>query len=217
MSNQAMSQPFPPPPPPPPAQAFCPSCSYPLQPGTATCPGCGRAVGTAPAGNRSTKLIVGIVLGAGCLLALVAIGGIVAAIAVPAFVSAKERAKQAETIADMRRIAVALESFHAQANVYPGGESFAAIAAQLASHGFEAGKTADAWGHPYRWSCWEPDGDGCASYSLVSPGKDGAFETTGGYQEGPFPLDSFDADIVVSDGMFSRWPEGEGRLATQGG
>lgn len=201
------------------SQGFCAHCSYPLPPGSATCPGCGRAV-TAPSGDRGTRLIVGAVLAIGCGLVLVAVLGIVAALVIPNFVMAKGRAAQKRTLADMRSLAVALESFRADTGVYPGGDSIEEVAAQLGAHGWTSPTATDAWGHPMRWGCWEPDGDGCASYELVSPGKDGQLQPddgAGGYTEGAFPSDDFDADIVLHDGMFSRWPEGQGRLGATSG
>jgi type II secretory pathway pseudopilin PulG len=196
------------------AQAFCPHCSYPLPAGVASCPACLRPVGASGA-DKTTKIVVGLVLGAGCLLVGLFVAGIVAAIAIPSFMTAKGRASQKRTMAEMRSIGAALEGFRASAGVYPGGESFAEVAPQLGAHGW-AGGTQDGWGHELRWSCWEPDGDGCASYQLVSPGRDGVFDAGDGYTEGPLPANDFDSDLVLNDGMFSRWPESEGRMGTAG-
>jgi type II secretory pathway pseudopilin PulG len=198
------------------AQGFCPHCSYPLPPGSTACPHCGKPV-AAGSGDRGTKVILGVLLGAGCLLVLVAVAGIVAALFIPNFLDALQRAKQKRTLADMRTLAVALESFHADRGAYPGGETIDAVVGQLGGHGWPGKPATDGWGHPLRWGCWESEGDGCVSYELVSPGRDGVFEPTdAGYDPGAFPANDYDADIVLSDGMFSRWPEGTGRLGAGG-
>jgi type II secretory pathway pseudopilin PulG len=180
-----------------------------------TCPACGTPVPSGGGGGK--KLIVAVVVAVGCFF-LLAIGGIIAAIAIPNFVSAKGRAEQKRTMATMREISVALESFRADEGTYPGGEGADVVVARLAGHGF-SGAAVDGWGHALRWRCWEPEGDGCASYELASPGKDGQFQPDdgdGSYSEGPFPATDFDADLVLSDGLFSRWPEGQGRAGTGG-
>ncbi len=53
------------------------------------------------------------------LLIVVAIIGILAAIAVPNFLNAQVRAKCATTQADMRALSTALESYHIDNNMYP--------------------------------------------------------------------------------------------------
>jgi general secretion pathway protein G len=55
------------------------------------------------------------------LLIVVAIIAILAAIAVPNFLESQTRAKASRTLADMRSIATAIESYHIDNNAYPTG------------------------------------------------------------------------------------------------
>lgn len=76
------------------------------------------------------------------LLIVVAIIAILAAIAVPNFLEAQTRAKVSRAKADMRTLAVAMESYHVDANRYPipadhDGEAFAGIPAGLTDEWFE--------------------------------------------------------------------------------
>src|SRR5215831_2315038 len=61
------------------------------------------------------------------LLIVVAIIGIIAAIAIPNLLNAIDRGKQKRTMADMRSIGTAIESYAVDNNVYPVAATAAAL------------------------------------------------------------------------------------------
>jgi general secretion pathway protein G len=165
-----------------------------------------------PGSGKGGKWIVMIAIGAGCVLLGVALLGIFAAIFVPNFLDALQKAKQKRTVADMRSISTALESYRADQETYPNATDTAQLAAALAAHGY-TGPLQDAWKHPLRYTCLSPEEARCGSYELDSGGKDGVFEhAPGEYEEAPFADEEFDHDIVVKDGEFLRYPAGRAHL-----
>lgn len=199
--------------------ASCPYCGTPYPPGASFCATCGQAItaAAAPRPDRTMKVILSIAVAGGCLLVTLAVAGIVAAIVIPNFLDATAKAKQKRTLSDMRTIATALESQREQAGHYPLARDAAALGPLLAGHGYN-GNGQDGWQHELRYSCLSPAGDACDSYELASGGRDGVLEQEpGGYEKGAFAPTEYDADIVLSDGLFERWPDGQGRMATGGG
>ncbi len=66
----------------------------------------------------------------------------------------------------------------------------------------------DGWGHPYEY--YLKVGQRVLDPQVMfirSPGRDGKYESSR-YSVAGFPPDSFDEDIVWTDGFFARWPEG---------
>jgi general secretion pathway protein G len=202
--------------------AKCPYCGTPYPAGATYCGTCGQPVAGALAPgaakpDKTLKTIVWIAVAGGCLLVAIAVAGIVAAIFIPNFLDALQKAKQKRTVADVRTIATALESARADAGHYPAVNDAAALGTALAGHGY-SGKGQDAWNRPLRYTCLQKEDDGCASYELASGGRDGAFEhAPGEYPQESFETTAYDSDIVMSDGMFSRWPSGQGRSPNAGG
>lgn len=193
------------------ADFLCPRCSRPLPPGATSCPACGQPI-AAPGGDKGTKWVIFAVIGAGCLLVGLAVAGIVAAIVIPNFLDAMQKAKQKRTLADMRAIGAALESYAADAGGYPEADDTAALVAQLAAHGYGGGSQ-DGWKNELRWSCIAHGDDGCDSYELTSAGRDGVFASEpGDYEEGAFAVNEYDSDLVLANGLFVRWPESQGRF-----
>ncbi|MBV8517517.1 MAG: type II secretion system protein GspG [Acidobacteria bacterium] len=139
----------------------------------------------------------------------VAIAGILAAIAVPNFLTAMQRAKQKRTMADMRALAIAVEAYATDHNVYPRAEDLTSLQSVLTPTYVKAMPKTDAWDHPLRYQCWpEPQ---CQTYSVGSAGKDGRWEheslqdydaRSGG------ATTKFDCDIVFTNGSFVQYPEG---------
>jgi type II secretory pathway pseudopilin PulG len=203
------------------AELFCPRCSRPLPPGATACPACGQPIAAAT-GDRGAKWVIFAVIGAGCLLVALFVGGIVAALVIPNFLDALQKAKQKRTVADLRNLGTALQSYATDHDQYPEGADTAAVVSQLVAGNYLAADTAsqDGWKHPLRWSCLDEDGGSCRSFELASPGRDGTFESEpGGYEASAFAPTAYDSDIVLSDGLFVRWPENQGRygLAPAGG
>src|SRR5687768_14126805 len=80
------------------------------------------------------------------LLIVVAIIGIIAAIAIPNLLNAIQRGKQKRTMADMRAIGTAVESYAVDNNQYPaGGSPVSTIASVLEPRYIAQLVTTDAW------------------------------------------------------------------------
>lgn len=138
------------------------------------------------------------------LLIVVAIIGIIAAIAIPNLLNAIDRGRQKRTMADIRSVGTATEAYSVDNNRYPVNTTEAAIDGNL-----------DQYLEPvYIKKC--PDDDGWnfammyqsaaagADYTVRSYGKDGAkTAATGGKTQ------DFDDDIIFQDGAFVQWPEGQ--------
>lgn len=136
------------------------------------------------------------------LLIVVAIIGIIAAIAIPNLLNAIQRGKQKRTMADMRSVATAVEAFSVDNNRYPGGGSpVAGIATSVEPRYIKKLPTVDAWTHEYDYQI-DTTGD-AQQYTIQSYGKDGVVENgvTG-------PTTNFNNDIVFSQGSFIEYPEG---------
>jgi len=213
----------------------CPHCGADLPAGATICPRCGRGVSVyamppppaaygapppaaAPAG-KGGKVALFVILGAGCAIFAVAILGIGAAIVIPNFLDATQKAKQKRTMAEMRSAETAIMSYYGDKESYPEGTA-SELAPLLAPYGY-SGKLVDGWEHPLRYTCLagaesEPSAEGeaspaekkCGSFELASPGRDGKFENEPGqYAQGTFEPTAYDDDIVVRDGNFLRWPQ----------
>ena len=149
------------------------------------------------------------------LLIVVAIIGILAAIAIPNLLTAMQRAKQKRTMADMRTIATAWEARATDVNRYnAAGVTLPTHSVSAATLGNYLSPTyvktfpqRDGWGNA--WNFWLDQDMATATaaqvYAIVSGGKDGTFQgtnPTGG------ATTAFDCDIVYSNGTFIQYPEG---------
>lgn len=134
------------------------------------------------------------------LLIVVAIIGLLSAIAVPSLLNAVDRGKQSGTVADMRAIATALERYAVDNNGYPTDADLGALAASLEPGYITLMPRADDWGNGY---VYEPDPGGQA-YTLRSLGKDGQPQASPGYGA----THAFEDDIILVHGQFVQWPAG---------
>ena len=147
------------------------------------------------------------------LLIVVAIIGILAAIAIPNLLTAMQRAKQKRTMADMRAIALAWEERAADMNTFSAagaGITWPATSVNgidglrplIEGTYIRRVPLMDAWGHKYG------TGTGCGGhcYAIESFGKDGNNETEA--QGSVIVTTRFDCDIIYSDGNFVKYPEG---------
>jgi general secretion pathway protein G len=111
---------------------------------------------------------------------------------------AMDKARQRATMADMRRIATAIDSYAKANGAPPRAESIEELAGLLVPEYARDLPRTDQWGNTLGYRL---DDDG--GYSLESTGKDGVF--------GPdITLSTrfdFDLDIVLSDGGFVASPE----------
>ena len=136
------------------------------------------------------------------LLIVVAIIGIIAAIAIPNLLNAINRGRQKRTMSDMRTISTSLGAYGTDNVFYPRGIStFEEMRGFLSPIYIKTFPATDGWGTPYGFGS-ETAG---SNYTLVSYGKDRA--------AGQLPLvetktNSFDCDIVQQNGSFMQYPEG---------
>jgi len=134
------------------------------------------------------------------LLIVVAIIGIIAAIAVPNLMNAVDKGKQTRTMADMKAIAGAIEVYAVDNNTYPRVSSFSTLATLIQPVYIRSAPPGDGWNHGWVFT---GDTTGGLDYTLLSLGKDGiASVVTGGQTH------DFDCDIVYANGQFFQWPSG---------
>jgi general secretion pathway protein G len=145
------------------------------------------------------------------LLIVVAIIGILAAIAIPNLLTAMQRSRQKRTMADMRTIATSWEARATDVNSYTAaGISWPALSASVTTLDSMLTPTYikklpayDGWSKEFRV------GSTASSYSVGSYGADGTQDqmaTTS--STNPIITNDFDCDIVFSEGNFVIYPEG---------
>ena len=139
------------------------------------------------------------------LLIVVAIIGIIAAIAIPNLLNAINRGRQKRTMADIRTIATAVESYLVDMNAYPKVADSVTLAVSLAPYleptYIRKIPVNDGWNAPYLWGGSVASGN---AYTIWSGTRDK--NTTMTYVAGT--TSDFNADIVFSSGSFVMWPEG---------
>ena len=121
------------------------------------------------------------------LLIVVAIIGIIAAIAVPNLLTAIQRSKQKRTMADLRAIGTALGSYQTDYDLYPSAAitdfTISVIGNATIGPTYYKGSVNDGWGNTYRYIS---DGN---HYTLCSQGQN--TKTAGS---------DFNADVMHIDG-----------------
>jgi general secretion pathway protein G len=188
---------------------FCSGCGKQLAAETTQCPACGKLVpGTEPS---KTSKAVWVVVGAGCLVVGLVITGILAALLIPNFLDAMQKAKTKRTMADLRNVGTAIESYRVDHDgEVPAVDSLDDLAAELEPAYLAEVPRLDGWEKPILYTCWgfETEG-GCDTYVLASGGRDGVFEhdDLGAYDAATFDGSDYDQDLVFSDGLFLRHPE----------
>jgi general secretion pathway protein G len=135
------------------------------------------------------------------LLIVVAIIGIVAAIAIPNLMNAVDRTKQKSTMADIKTLGTAIEHYAIDNNCYPMVSDINSLAAELEPLYIPKVPRSDGWGHAFVYEQAATPGDG---YTLKSVGKDGSPQASppGGVTH------SFQDDIIYTDGAFVQEPAG---------
>lgn len=168
-----------------------------------------QAVHAQASGESAVTVAVVVVAG---LLVFIALAGIVAAIAVPNFLNAVQRGRQKRTIADMRAVAAALESFGADNNYYPDAATIDELARALEPAYIRTLPRTDGWGRPLKYEAWleGEDEDMPTTYALGSAGKDGVWERADLIDTPEGRTVNYDADLVLVNGAFVQLPEGEG-------
>jgi type II secretion system protein G len=142
------------------------------------------------------------------LLIVVAIIGILAAIAIPNLLTAMQRSKQKRTMADIRSIATAWEARATDTNTYWTAGALisgmtditaANLGSKMSPTYIKSMPVRDGWETGYDF---EGETSG-ATYYIISYGKNKLAETAGSG-----PTTDFDNDIIYSNGSFQQYPEG---------
>ena len=132
------------------------------------------------------------------LLIVVAIIGIIAAIAIPNLLNAIDRGKQKRTMADLRSIGTAVEAYAVDANVYPVAASAAALQLAVQPVYIKTMPLNDGWNNLFVVDSIT------TQYTLSSNGKDGIATSCT-----PGPTSFFIDDICFANGQFIRYPQGQ--------
>jgi type II secretion system protein G len=151
------------------------------------------------------------------LLIVVAIIGIIVAIAIPNLLNAIQRAKQKRTMGDMRSLGTAAESYSVDYNAYPpaAANTVPVLYGGLSYTGNTVGGTYTNYVAPTYikvlpltdgWNSWflMTVASSFQDYGIISGGKDG--KTSSPAVSGP--TTNFNVDIVFSDGQFTVYPDG---------
>ena len=133
------------------------------------------------------------------LLIVVAIIGIIAAIAIPNLLNAIDRGKQKRTMADLRSLGTAIESYSIDNNVYPAAANFSTLEGVIEPIYIRTAPESDGWGRTFLVTSTN------TLYTVGSGGKDGGALTLVG--DGGATT-SFNDAIVFANGQFVQWPEG---------
>ena len=140
------------------------------------------------------------------LLIVVAIIGIIAAIAIPNLLNAIDRGKQKRTMADLRSMGTAIEEYSIDNNFYPKSISdIAGLETHVTPSYIRKLPERDGWGMDF----YVETPAGGTDYTLGSCGKGAGSCTaltligTGG------KTSSFGDHIIFSNGSFVQWPEGK--------
>ena len=135
------------------------------------------------------------------LLIVVAIIGIIAAIAIPNLLNAIHRGRQKRSMADMRTLATAIGTYATDMNFYPRGmTNLGQFTPHLVPIYLRRMPSKDGWNTIY-YAFTDAVGD---HYTVQSYGKN---KTNEGCVLGT-ETQAFDCDICHQDGMFIQWPEG---------
>lgn len=137
------------------------------------------------------------------LLIVVAIIGIIAAIAIPNLLNAIQRGKQKRTMADMRAVGTSIEAYAVDYNQYPsGGSSVTVITSKLEPRYIKNVPTEDGWNGTFDYTTDAT----FQAYTLISYGKDNTDDGDNDSYTGI--TGQFNNDIVFANGSFTKFPEG---------
>ena len=145
------------------------------------------------------------------LLIVVAIIGILAAIAIPNLLTAMQRTRQKRTMADMRSIATGWEARATDISAYnSAGLSWPATTAPVSSIFDMLAPTYvkkiplyDGWNLEFQVSQNNPD-----AYAIKSYGADKVESFTATTAAAAMTTQNFDCDIIIANGSFVMYPEG---------
>jgi len=136
------------------------------------------------------------------LLIVVAIIGIIAAIAIPNLLNAIDRGKQKRTMADVRSVGTACEEYAIDLNVYPTASDIGTLAGVVEPLYIRTAPQVDGWNRQLQVAAT------ITEYTICSNGKDGTGSCTG---DALGARTSFNDSITFANGQFVTWPEGQQR------
>jgi len=136
------------------------------------------------------------------LLIVVAIIGLLSAIAIPQLIHAMQRGRQTRSMADLHTLAQGCEIYQNDAGFYPRLVSATSAELEPVITPHQVGRIPlyDGW---QRLFLYQGDTTG-QGYTLISLGNNGSADLP--YVHGP--TSRFRDDIVLSGGVFLQWPEG---------
>ena len=146
------------------------------------------------------------------LLIVVAIIGIIAAIAIPNLLVALQKGKQKATMGDMKSIAVGIESYITDWTFAPKENAFlgATSATWFQPFYMKIVPKADGWGNPFHYIVGT--GANVDVYSLFSEGRGGVNTLDGTLDDSAglymcTEIADFNKDICFSNGFFTVGPD----------
>ena len=146
------------------------------------------------------------------LLIVVAIIGILAAIAIPNLLTAMARSKQKRSMADMRTIATAWEARATDVNGYTAAGADVSWPAPNAGISTLSGMLSPTYIKKLPvYDGWNTEfgvGSSARTYSITSYGADKAPDLSSSASGGTQTTGDFDCDIIFSEGFFCIYPEG---------
>jgi type II secretory pathway pseudopilin PulG len=179
---------------------FCTKCGKAISDNSTFCPYCGTHLISYPTietqGKNPLLLVLkAVVIGFGSLILL----GVIAAIIVPSFSAATQRSKQKRTMADMKSIANAIESYRSDNGALPlsGEQNLKCLVPKY----IRKLPSRDSWENPFYYI----SDIAREHYSLGSGARD---ESIPNWNMLPDTTTSFDDDIILFDGKFTVYPEG---------
>jgi len=160
------------------------------------------------------------------LLIVVAIIGIIAALLVPNFIDALQKAKQKRTVGDERDWGVAAMSWLTDqlgaaaaggtnsvniGSEWSGQNTLQEVTDQLVPRYIQDVPRLDGWKHPFQYDLNISDPGARRVVLVMSGGRDSTLaadgDPTGTFSVGSFFPTDYDQDIIWGDGFFIRWPE----------
>src|ERR1700719_3024929 len=133
--------------------AYCAQCGTDVPAGAAACPKCGRpapgAATSAAAAKRSNRTVIFVLAGCAAVFVRIALVGILAALIIPNFLDALNKAKQKRAVAELRSIGMAVESYKADHGFAPRVTDVNGLAQALGPDHRPAISKLDPWKHPF--------------------------------------------------------------------
>jgi general secretion pathway protein G len=147
------------------------------------------------------------------LLIVVAIIGIIAAIAIPNLLSAIQRGRQKRAMGEVRSIATAAQSYATDSNIYPIQDAYGALSGSagavldMTPDYIKTIPNPDPWNQPYYYQ------GVTSTFAAASLGKDGVTDTTPVLDTSNIGTSTncFECDIIFVGDNFWQKPEGKQR------